>query len=500
MLLQIKNFKFIMSKIMKNRKSAAGVIILVFFSIIAMIGPLFATSDPIRPGGVLYGKMPIAGIRCVPEWYPEVTGNMNFTKNIYVNPDPKLSDPTKLRLWKNSTTDGVFVNYNTSFGYDDSACLEITFTKEGNATLSIEFDYLYKIPPQKFMGEYNYIIKSQNSSEISRANFTIFNTFSYEGLVERVYKNASLPLTLQIVNQNTWNLVPYSRISSTNYELSAYYGEDPAGVIFKKPRKYSFDIIIVFTGNATELGNPEILIDNVNVVLFGNAFGLFGTDQEGRDIFTQLIVGTRISFIIGIVSAMVSIGIGLIVGLIAGYVGRAMDEVLMRFTDMLLVIPTLPLLLVLVYVMGQTMFNIILVVGILGWMGFARIVRSATLSLKERPFIEAVKAAGGGRLYIIRKHIVPNVMPLIYITLAMSVPSAIVSEAALSWLGLAPMDVMSWGRILHEFERSGSIATGAFSYWYWTIPPGISIALLSIAFVLIGYALDEILNPKLRER
>jgi peptide/nickel transport system permease protein len=197
---------------------------------------------------------------------------------------------------------------------------------------------------------------------------------------------------------------------------------------------------------------------------------------------------------------VVSVGLGLVVGLIAGYIGGATDEVLMRVTDMLLVIPTLPLTIVLIFVLGQSLLNIIVVIGFLGWMGFARTVRSAILSLKERSFIEAVRSAGGGRFYIIRKHLVPNVFPLIYITLAMSVPGAIVTEAALSFLGLGPMDVMSWGRILYEYELSGQMASGAFSTWYWTIPPGICIALLSLSFILIGFSLDEILNPRLRER
>jgi peptide/nickel transport system permease protein len=234
--------------------------------------------------------------------------------------------------------------------------------------------------------------------------------------------------------------------------------------------------------------------------VFGNTFGLLGTDDQARDIFAQLVIGTRISFVIGLVSAVLSVGLGLLVGLVAGYIGGATDEVLMRLNDMLLVIPSLPLTIVLVFVLGQSMLNIIIVVGVLGWMGFARTVRSAVLSLKERQFIEAVKSAGGGRGYIIRRHIIPNVFPLIYITLAMSVPGAIVSEAALSWLGLGPLDVMSWGRVLHQFQQAGTVATSAFSMWYWTIPPGLCIAFLSLSFVLIGYALDEILNPRLRER
>ncbi len=255
-----------------------------------------------------------------------------------------------------------------------------------------------------------------------------------------------------------------------------------------------------YAGNVTAYGSTTVYLDNVNCMVFGNSFGLLGTDDLARDLFTQLVVGTRISFIIGLVSAVLAVGIGLIVGLTAGYIGGAVDEVLMRFNDMLLVIPSLPLTIVLVFVLGQSMLNIIIVVGVLGFMGFARTVRSAVLTLKERSFIEAVRSAGGGRGYIIVKHIIPNVFPLVYITLAMAVPGAIVAEAALSWLGLGPLDVMSWGRILHQYETAGQVATGAFSSWFWTIPPGLCIGFLSLSFVLIGYALDEILNPRLRER
>jgi peptide/nickel transport system permease protein len=277
--------------------------------------------------------------------------------------------------------------------------------------------------------------------------------------------------------------------------------------MFAKPRTYTLDITVqlsrnvtAYGGNFTAYGSPKFYLDGVNCVLFGNSFGLLGSDDLARDIFTQLIVGTQISFVIGIISAVLSVGIGLLVGLAAGYIGGATDEVLMRLNDMLLVIPSLPLTIVLVFVLGPKMINIIIIVGLLGWMGFARTVRSAVLSLKERSFIEAVKSAGGGRGYIIRRHIVPNVFPLVYITLAMAVPGAIVTEAALSFLGLGPLDVMSWGRILRESEGAGTVAINAFGQWYWTIPPGICIALLSLSFVLIGYALDEILNPRLRER
>src|SRR2546425_6803024 len=180
--------------------------------------------------------------------------------------------------------------------------------------------------------------------------------------------------------------------------------------------------------------------------------------------------------------------------------GKMVDEVLMRFTDMLLVIPGLPCLIVLVSVIGDSLGSsrlpvLILVIGFLGWMGFARVVRAQVLSLKERRFVEAAKAAGAGTGHITTRHIVPNIIGLIYVNLALAVPGAILTEAALSFLGLGDVTVMSWGRMLNLVE-----IYSAQKAWWWVLPPGLSIALVSLAFVMIGFSLDTIFNPKLRSR
>jgi peptide/nickel transport system permease protein len=169
----------------------------------------------------------------------------------------------------------------------------------------------------------------------------------------------------------------------------------------------------------------------------------------------------------------------------------------MRFNDMILVIPVLPLLIVLLAVLSPNINNIILIIGLLGWNGFARVVRSQVLSLRERPFIEAAKAAGAGTTHILTRHIVPNIVTLIYVNLALSVPAAILTEAALSFLGLYDPNAVSWGRTINE-SLGGGTALGGL--WWWILPPGFAIAILSLSFILLGYGLDEIFNPKLRRR
>jgi peptide/nickel transport system permease protein len=168
---------------------------------------------------------------------------------------------------------------------------------------------------------------------------------------------------------------------------------------------------------------------------------------------------------------------------------------MMRFTDILLVLPGLPLLMILMTVFGSTINNLIIVIGLLGWMGFARVIRAQVLSLKERAYIEAAKAIGASELHILTRHVLPNVMGLVYVSLALEVPAAIVLEASLSWLGFYDPNIMSWGRMLYDVQ-----ATGSYTAWWWVVPPGICIALLSLSFILLGYAIDEILNPKLRIR
>jgi len=226
----------------------------------------------------------------------------------------------------------------------------------------------------------------------------------------------------------------------------------------------------------------------------GNQYWL-GLDSQGRDIFSQVIWGSRIALLVGFLSAFFTVVLGVVVGLVAGYVGGKVESVLMRFTDVILVLPGLPLIITLAAVLGASIWNIILVISLLGWPGIARIIRSEVLSLKERPFIDSARVTGASTTRIVFRHIAPNVMPLAFLYMTFAVSGAILTEAALSFIGLGDINTMSWGIMLQLVSQSRSLQA-----WWWLLPPGIAITLISLSFFLVGRAFDEIVNPRLRKR
>ncbi len=222
-----------------------------------------------------------------------------------------------------------------------------------------------------------------------------------------------------------------------------------------------------------------------------------GTDELGRDVFRQFLAGAKISLTVGLVATIISILIGSVVGLVAGYFGRWVDAVLMRLTDFFLVLPTIPLVIVLAAVFGQSLGILMLVIGLTGWPSIARIVRSQVLSLRERQFVLRVRSMGSTHVRMITRHILPNVAPLIFANAVLVIAGSILAEATLAFLGLGDPVHISWGTMLHFAFVTGAVGRGA---WWYFLPPGLGIVAVVLGFTLAGHTLDRILNPRLRER
>ncbi len=227
----------------------------------------------------------------------------------------------------------------------------------------------------------------------------------------------------------------------------------------------------------------------------GNCY-LLGTDYYGADILTELFWGTQVAFIVGILAALFGVGIGTFVGLISGYYGKLVDTLLMRTTDIFLVLPFLPIVLIFVEILRPSIWIIIMTLAILGWPGVARVIRAQVLSLKERPFVDAARVSGASDMRLVFLHLAPNVLPFSFLYMSLGVAGAIITEAALSFLGLGDPTVISWGGMLEFVITSGS---GLYAWW-WILPPGLGITLLSLGFYLLGRGFDEIINPRLRRR
>jgi len=221
-----------------------------------------------------------------------------------------------------------------------------------------------------------------------------------------------------------------------------------------------------------------------------------GTDFMGRDILSQLLAGARVAFMIGVSAAFMSIFLGTAVGLVAGYKGKAVDTVLMRLADMIMVMPTLLVVLIMASLFGQlSIWTIVLIIALFRWPGVSRVIRAQTLSLKQRPFIDAARVAGASHFRIIFRHIMPNVLPLAFLYMTFRVTSAITIEAALAFLGFGDPGTVSWGMMLQWVWKTGHM----FKALYWLLPPGICISLITLAFYMLGRAMDEVLDPRLRK-
>ena len=250
----------------------------------------------------------------------------------------------------------------------------------------------------------------------------------------------------------------------------------------------------VFRVHLYDVSEKPTLIKS-NLVIGGQVYGLMGTDELRRDLSVGLLWGTPLALFIGITVSIGSVVLGLLYGVFAGFKGKVTDEALMRFNDIIYAMPALPLLIILAVTIGNSIFLIVGFLVLFGWVGIAKVSRSMAMQIKTLPYVEASKLMGQKDHKIIFKHILPQLLPYAFASIAISVPAAITTEAGLSFLGLGDPAFPTWGQILHDASSYSAAARGM---WWWILPPGILIAITGLAFVFMGHAMDVIINPRLR--
>lgn len=274
----------------------------------------------------------------------------------------------------------------------------------------------------------------------------------------------------------------FERLSAENIIFSKIQTNEP----LKGDYIFSIDLYGV---------NSENQIHESKLIIGGKAFGIMGTDELRRDLAIGLLWGTPLALFIGLVVSISSVIMGLLYGVYAGYKGKKTDEMMMRVNDVIYALPALPFLIILSVTISNSIFVMVGFLTIFGWVGIAKVARSMSLQIKTRGYVDAAEMMGQKDSKIILKHIVPQLLPYAFASIAISVPAAITTEAGLSFLGLGDPSFPTWGQILHDANTFGAAARGL---WWWIMPPGVMIAITGLAFVFIGNALDAIVNPRLK--
>lgn len=253
---------------------------------------------------------------------------------------------------------------------------------------------------------------------------------------------------------------------------------------------YQFEITGEFSETNGEIENPYM-------VLVGSMSGLMGTDNMKRDIFSGLISGLKWALFIGIATSFIAVIIGVMYGIISAYFGGFVDGFMQFIYQIFIGIPVLPVMIVMSAIFKPSIWTMIAMMILFSWTGSVMTVRSMAMQLKEETYIEAARTIGAGHLRIIFNHLTPLLLPFSFASMALAVPSAIVYESSLSLLGFGDATIVTWGQILHDAMKGSAVLSGL---WWWIIPPGILIAILGMSFAFLGFALDKILHPKLRNR
>lgn len=510
------------SQYRKHRMGLIGLTLIIIFTGMAIFAPFLVTHSP-NP------QDKVAPTYLAPSWMAVFDKHAVITKEYLT--DPYLHETPKMAV--NGTSDEFSFAHQSIDSLNNYSYVNLTWSHTAGTELSYKWaDSVTHEDPNNTYADFNdFVYFDQNVSwpwnaEPSDVNMSIsFATFTTGN-----FTYGTVPLN------NYWFRIYVWILDSSGDWTRVYTSRDATYVPEIQERRISlnyYSIQSVFGGMVSRNNTPQVdplnqftvrvgvaptyrflnpltrppwmynngsvtfQVTHLKLVAYGDYFGLLGTTNWGADAYSQLIYGSRISLVIGIVATALSTAVGVIVGLVAGYFGGRTDEILMRLVDFLLVIPGLPLMMVLAAFLGPSIQNIIIVIAILGWTGTSRLIRSQVLAEKNKAYVESARAIGASDTYIMFRHILPNVTPILFANITLGVVGAILSEAGLSFLGLTSPEDPSWGRMLADARTGGAFTLGA---WWVVLFPGLMITTISLAFTFVGHSMDQVLNPRLRER
>ena len=405
---------------------------------------------------------------------------------------PKSAAPS----WVNSLQPGSNLPNHVILGLTDAKTQNSSLGGIPTNSFLFTLDFRYNSFPTDFI--IDYCLKYGEIPPVIQVDVTRPDGESF-----MIYNS---PLPSSTLSDNLSNLTEYcSRIFSTDESirdnLQAYTGLFDYSPDLSSPQKMIFsqlDKDAVLKGNylfniTYYLFDPEDKVENTKVILGGRVYGLMGTDDLRRDLSIGIFWGAPVALFVGLTAAISSVTIGMLYGLLAGYKGGRYDEALMRVNDLVISLPTFVFLVILSITIGSSIFLITLFLVIFGWSGIARVARSLALQIKNLQYVEASKLMGEKDIKIILRHILPQLLPLTFASIALAVPAAILAEATLSFIGLGDPSIPTWGSILHDANTASAAARGL---WWWILPPGIMIAAAGISFALIGSAIESVTNPR----
>jgi ABC-type dipeptide/oligopeptide/nickel transport system permease subunit len=490
------------------RSSKVGLIglgILLAFIIVGILAPLITPYDPYKTMLAYETAMP-AWVKIFPQYndLPETYfSSINFTQTTmnenviaeYANYDPELiatlstmgENITKLNLLRikycGNTTDSLEFKMIWNFTYNYAPPPIILLSFRWRAVNLSDIGYNIEMSFISSNQSIEYSLWDNNYSPSNSLRNTAYKyTYPYE----------LWPRNIQIRS----DYVPFINRIAAQLNMENLSRTELCKKLFDKKGEYSLILYVRLLPKSTT-ATCQIDIINLEFGWLGAVHGLLGTDHEGADVFSRVLIGVRISLTIGLMVAVISTAIGAIVGVTAGYFGGFIDEASMRIVDILLCLPLLPLLLALISIFGRDLYLIMLLLVLFSWMGLARTIRSQVLQLREMAFIDAAIVSGAKKHYILFKHVLPNVMPMILTAMMLFIPGAILTEAALSFLGFGDPGTMTWGRMINQAMNFGGFQKLA---WWWIFSPAVAIILLCTGFVFLSHALDKIFNPRLRRR